>query len=196
MMAERRVGIGGGVFDPVHYGHLFLFNECIQQLKLDKVLLVPTFKAVHKEQEGLAQYEHRREMINIACESNDKFELSEIEKESGGPSYTIDTIRTLKANNPGVIWYFIVGLDNLEKMEDWHKPDEIIKESKVIVGTRPVESVAVNARFKDKVDFIDIPRLEISSTDIRERIRSGRSIRYLVPSEIENYITEHGLYAR
>ncbi len=194
MIAERRVGIGGGVFDPVHYGHLFLFNECIQQLKLDKVLLAPTFRAVHKEHEGLAQYEHRREMIKLVCESNDRFELSEIEKETGGPSYTIDTIRTLKARIPGVSWYFIVGLDNLEKMEDWHEPDEIVKEARVIVGTRPVESVSVNARFKDRVDFIDIPRLEISSTDIRERVRSGRSIRYLVPREIERYIAEHGLY--
>ncbi len=194
MMSGQRLGIGGGVFDPIHNGHLFLFNECAEQLKLDKVLLIPTFKAVHKEQEGLVPYELRCEMVRLACEANDKFELCEIEKETGGLSYTIDTIRTLKSRTPEAEWFFLVGLDNLEKMEDWHKPDEIVKEVRVVVGTRPVGSVSVNARFKDKVDFIDMPRLEISSTDIRERIRAGRGIRYLVPREIEQYIIEHKLY--
>ncbi len=195
-MTSLKIGIGGGVFDPVHIGHLFLFNECADRLGLHKVLLIPTFEAVHKVGEGMADYEHRRTMVELASRCNPLLQLSEIEKETGGPSYTIQTIHALKALQPGCDWYFIVGLDNLEKMEDWYRPDEIVDEVTVIVGSRPVGGVSSKQRFENRVMFLDIPKLDISSTDIRNRIKTGRSIKYLVPQEVEEYIHENRLYVK
>jgi nicotinate-nucleotide adenylyltransferase len=193
-MSSLRIGIGGGVFDPIHTGHLFLFDEAANRLGLDSVLLIPTFKAVHKASGQITQYEHRREMVKLACEQNPLFRLCEIERETGGPSYTIRTIRALKAAQPEADWYFIVGLDNLGKMEDWYQPDEIIEEVVVVVGSRPTDSVSSDSRFGERVLFLDIPELDISSTDIRARVRAGQSIKYLVPREIEDYIRRNHLY--
>jgi len=195
-MSREKIGIGGGVFDPVHFGHLFLFNECADRLSLQRVMLIPTYRAVHKITDGITEYRHRREMVRIVCDGNEKFELCEVEKELGGPSYTLDTIRTLKDEEPDADWYFIVGLDNLEKMEEWHKPDEIFEEAHIVVGSRPLDAEPVDPKFRDRVIQLDMPELDISSTDIRERCRSGRSIKYLVPPEIEEYIMLNKLYAK
>jgi len=195
-MNVMRIGIGGGVFDPIHTGHLFLFNECVDRLALTKVLLTPTYKAVHKISDAISAYADRREMVRIVCENDEKFELCEVEKEAGGPSYTLDTIRTLKKLYPDAEWFLIVGLDNLEKMEDWHQPDQIFEEANIVVGSRPVDSAPVDAKYRDRVIWLEMPKLDISSTDIRERLRSGRSIRYLVPPEIEDYILTHKLYVK
>ncbi|MCK4656600.1 MAG: nicotinate-nucleotide adenylyltransferase [candidate division Zixibacteria bacterium] len=195
-MSSAKIGIGGGVFDPIHVGHLFLFSECANRLGLDKILLIPTFKAVHKASDEMTEYKHRREMVRLACERNTLFLLSEIEKEQGGPSYTIQTIRALKAEKPAAEWFFIVGLDNLGKMADWYHPDEILKEVTVVVGSRPVDTVSSDPKFKDQVIFLDIPQLDISSTEIRARVRKGQSIKYLVPREIEEYVSEKKLYLK
>ena len=195
-MTSAKIGIGGGVFDPIHVGHLFLFSECANRLGIDRILLIPTFKAVHKISGEMTEYEHRREMVRLACDQNPLFQLSEIEKEQGGPSYTIQTIRALKAEKPASKWFFIVGLDNLGKMEEWYHPDEIVKEATVVVGSRPVDTVSSDPKFRDQVTFLDIPKLDISSTEIRARVREGRSIKYLVPREIEEYINENRLYLK
>lgn len=193
-MTPAKIGIGGGVFDPIHVGHLLLFNECANRLDLDRVLLIPTYKAVHKVSDQMTDYRHRLEMVRLACRHNPRFEPSEIEKETGGPSYTIDTIRALKEKYSGAEMFFIVGLDNLEKMEDWYHPERIVKEATVVVGSRPVTSNVSASKFKDDVTFIDIPMLDISSTDIRERVKAGRSIKYLVTQEVEEYIVTNRLY--
>jgi nicotinate-nucleotide adenylyltransferase len=193
-MTPTKIGIGGGVFDPIHVGHLFLFNECANRLALDRVLLIPTYKAVHKVSDQMTDYRHRHEMVRLACKYNPRFEPSEIEKETGGPSYTIDTIRALKEKHSGAEMFFIVGLDNLEKMEDWYHPEQIVKEATVVVGSRPVDSNVSGSKFKDDVTFLDIPMLDISSTDIRERVKAGRSIKYLVTQEVEEYIVTNRLY--
>lgn len=194
-MMPVRIGIGGGVFDPIHIGHLFLFNECADRIGLDRVLLIPAFRAVHKDSDAVTGYEHRREMVRLACKSNPIFHLSEIEREAGGPSYTIQTIRALKTEEPDADWYFIVGLDNLEKMEDWYRPDEIVEEVTVVVGSRPVESVPQKSRLMERVVILDIPKLDISSTDIRARITAKRSIKYLVSTDVEEYIRSNNLYS-
>jgi nicotinate-nucleotide adenylyltransferase len=193
-MTVERIGIGGGIFDPVHYGHLLLFNECAEQLDLRKVLLIPAYSAVHKMQAAISGYVHRRSMVEIVCDGNERFELCEIEREFGGPSYTINTVRALKDRYSDAEFYFLVGLDNLEKMENWHRPDEILDEVNVVVGSRPVENLSHSSSYSGRVSFIDIPLLEISSTHIRERVKRGRSIKYLVPEQIERYIHDHGLY--
>ena len=195
-MTTRRIGIGGGVFDPIHIGHLFLFNECADRLDLEKILLIPTYIAVHKPSERMSEYDCRREMVKLVCERNDRFELCEIEKKAGGLSYTIETIRALKKVKPDAEFYFIVGLDNLEKMEDWYHPDEILSEATVVVGSRPVESISSNPKYADRIKYLDIPKLEISSTDIRARVKAGRSIKYLVPPDVERYIIEKKLYTK
>jgi nicotinate-nucleotide adenylyltransferase len=193
-MTAERIGIGGGIFDPVHYGHLLLFNECAEQLDLSRVLLIPAYSAVHKMQSAISDYVYRRSMVEIVSEGNERFELCEIEREFGGPSYTIDTVRALKDRYSHAEFFFLVGLDNLEKMENWHKPDDILDEVNVVVGSRPVESLSQSPLYSGRVSFIEIPLLEISSTHIRERVRHGRSIKYLVPEQIERYIRDHGLY--
>ena len=193
-MHGLKIGLGGGVFDPVHFGHLFLFNECANKLTLDKVLIIPTYSAVHKERSVISEYHHRREMIDIACRGNEIFDVCDIEKELGGDSYSIQTIHTLKERFPGNEWYFLMGMDNLRKMEEWYHPEEIVKETTVVIGSRPIDTQAGQASFYDAVEFVDMPRLEISSTDIRRRVASGESIRYLVPRAVEDYILRNGLY--
>jgi len=193
-MRGLKIGLGGGVFDPVHFGHLFLFNECAHKLALDKVLIIPTYSAVHKDTGGITEYHYRREMVDIVCQTNEQFEVSDIEKELGGDSYSIHTIRALKEKYPGNDWYFLAGMDNLRKMEEWYHPEEIVKETTVVIGSRPVEDWPGRASFYDTVRFVDMPQLEISSTDIRRRVASGESIRYLVPRAVEEYIIENGLY--
>lgn len=190
----RKVGIGGGVFDPIHNGHLFLFSECADRLNLDEVLVIPAFNTVHKAVSNVSDYDHRREMTRLACIENKRFKLCEIEKDLGGPSYTLGTLRALKNEMPDTELYFLVGMDNLEKIETWYHPEEIVEEATVVVGSRPVNTVGSSPVFKDKVRFLDMPLMQISSTDIRDRVKDGRPIRYLVPKTVEDYIYENGLY--
>ncbi len=192
-MTRRRIGIGGGVFDPIHIGHLVLFNECADLLNLDTVYLIPTYRAVHKGSEEIAPYEHRRNMVALACERDGRFVLNEIERELGGDSYTIETLDALKAKESAE-WFYIIGMDNLKKMEEWYQPERIISEVTVVVGSRPGSDAASPGRFADSVRFLKTPQIDISSTDIRNRARSGKSIRYLVPDYIEDYIVKHRLY--
>lgn len=195
-MRGLKIGLGGGVFDPIHFGHLLLFNECAHQLSLDKVFVIPAYSAVHKERSGISNYEHRRKMTDIACRSNDRFELCEIEKELAGPSYSIETIRALKERYPGNDWFFLVGMDNLDKMKEWYRPEEIVEETTVVIGSRLVEGDQEKSSFleTDRVLFVNMPLLEISSTDIRRRVASGDPIKYLVPEAVEHYIMEKRLY--
>jgi nicotinate-nucleotide adenylyltransferase len=193
-MNEHRIKLGfiGGLFDPIHLGHLSLCIQAHMQLGLDKVLFIPSFHPPHKVQ--TTSYEHRMNMVKQAILDFNGFEISDIESEIKGPSYTVKTIRKLIDLYPGSEIFFIIGEDNITSMEEWYKPEEIFKYSKVVMGNRPGETPKSNARFNDMLVRISIPPMNISSTEIRKAVHENRSIDNLVPDVVSEYIAREGLY--
>jgi len=186
------IGILGGTFNPIHIGHLILAEEALSKLKLDKVILIPTYLPPHKDVEGKIKPKDRLKMVELAVEDNPAFECSSLEIDSRKMSYSIDTLKSLK-NKYGEDnqLYMITGSDLLKDLFSWKDVNEIFKMSKFIVANRPgypVEDVP------DGVETVVITPIEVSSEDIRRRLKEGRSIRYLVPEKVRQYIIARGLY--
>lgn len=192
----RRVGLFGGSFNPPHLAHLIVAETVREQGELDAVLWMPGRLPPHKlDAEHLAEPAHRLAMTRLAAADHPGFEVSELEMRREGPSYTVETLRHLQEERPDVAYHLVIGGDSLRGLPDWHRPEEIVERVPIIVYRRPgAEPTEVAARFAGRVQFVDAPLLELSSTSIRERIRHGRSIRYLVPEAVRTYIEEHGLY--
>ena len=194
-----RIGILGGVFNPIHYGHLVIAGEAKDKLNLDKVIFVPTGKAPHKKVKG-ATPEERYQMVSLAIKGNSSFEVSPIEIEksklASRPTFTLETIREfMKIYNKSKI-YFIVGLDEMLKISTWKEPKKLLELCKFVVVTRPgYESSKLDKRIASKVMMLQVPGLEISASDIRKRIKTGRPIRYLLPPSVEEYIRKKRLYS-
>ena len=194
-----RIGILGGVFNPIHYGHLVIAGEAKDKLNLDKVIFVPTGKAPHKKVKG-ATPEERYQMVSLAIKGNSSFQVSpmEIEKSklASRPTFTLETIREfMKIYNKARI-YFIVGLDEMLKISTWKEPKKLLELCKFVVVTRPgYESSKLDKRIASKVMMLQVPGLEISASDIRKRIKTGRPIRYLLPPSVEEYIRKKRLYS-
>src|SRR6188768_3951769 len=176
-----RMGVMGGTFDPIHYGHLVTAEEALVQFSLDSVVFVPTGAPWMKEGRDVSAPEDRYLMTVIATASNPRFAVSRIEIDRDGPTYTVDTLRTLAAENPDAELYFITGADAMLEILDWKDPEEVLSTAHFIAATRPGYDLA---RFEAagpardaSVSMMTIPALAISSTDIRERIRDGRPIR-------------------
>jgi nicotinate-nucleotide adenylyltransferase len=189
-----KLGILGGTFNPPHIGHLIVAESVRDQLKLDKILFVPSYSPPHKLYSQVALPTQRYEMVEIALEKNRNFSVSDIEIAREGKSYTIDTINTLIGIYPGSQLFLIIGLDNLMDFSDWKSPNDIISKVELVVMNRPGYDVDVKNEFKRYATIVKVPSIDISSSDIRRRIKMGRSIRYLVPFEIEQYIFKKGLY--
>mgnify|MGYP001585868154 CR=1 FL=1 len=187
-----RIGILGGTFNPIHIGHLILAEEACFKLKLDKLIFVPTFIPPHKDAAAGASPQDRLRMILAAIEDNPNFEASSFEIDSRKKSYSIDTLREFKRVYGGdAQLYFITGSDSLKDLFSWKDVNEIFKISKFIVANRagyPFEAVP------KEVETVVITPIEISSEDIRKRLSENRSIRYLVPEKVREYIIEHNLY--
>jgi nicotinate-nucleotide adenylyltransferase len=189
----------GGTFDPIHHGHLLTAEEAAVQFGLDEVVFVPTGQPWMKEERDVSSPEHRYLMTVIATASNPRFFVSRLEVDREGPTYTVDTLRELKEQRGGdVDLFFVTGADAVLEIFQWKDPDEILELAHFIAATRPGYDLA---RFEAEepsrhrnVSVMNIPALAISSTDIRERVREGRPIRYLVPEGVENYIEKAGLY--
>ncbi len=196
----QRLGIMGGTFDPIHYGHLLMAEEARQAFALDEVVFVPNGRPAHKKAYLVSSPEDRYAMTLLATGSNPCFSASRMEIERSGLSYTIDTLREFRKLYPGLdALYFITGADAVLEILTWHEYDKLVRECQFIAVTRPgfvLERLPeiVDAAFLDRVHFLPIPRLEISSTDIRKRVREGRSIKYLSPEPVEAYVQQHGLY--
>ena len=194
-----RIGILGGVFNPIHYGHLVIAGEAKDKLNLDKVIFVPTGKAPHKKVKG-ATPEERYQMVSLAIKGNSSFEVSPIEIEksklASRPTFTLETIREfIKIYNKAEI-YFIVGLDEMLKISTWKEPKKLLELCKFVVVTRPgYESSKLDKRIASKVMMLQVPGLEISASDIRKRIKTGRPIKYLLPPSVEEYIRKKRLYS-
>lgn len=196
----QRLGIMGGTFDPIHYGHLLMAEEARQAFALDEVVFVPNGRPAHKKAYLVSSPEDRYAMTLLATGSNPCFSASRIEIERPGLSYTIDTLREFRRMYPELdALYFITGADAVLEILTWHEYDKLVQECRFIAVTRPgfvLERLAeiVDAAFLDRVHFLPIPHLEISSTDIRRRVREGRSIKYLTPEPVEAYVEQQSLY--
>jgi len=196
-----RVGILGGTFNPPHIGHMVCAQEAYEQLGLDRVLLLPVHTPPHKarvaEDPGP---EHRLGLVRAAVEDDERFEASALEVARPGPSYTVDTLRELHEASPGDELIFIVGGDMARSLPSWREPDEILRLATLAAAERDEVARADIAETLRPlqggrpVEFIDMPRIGISSTLIRRRVTEGRSIRYLCPERVVSYIEQHGLY--
>ena len=186
------IGILGGTFNPIHIGHLILAEEALSKLKLDKVILIPTYLPPHKDVEGKIKPKDRLKMVELAVEDNPLFECSSLEIDSRKTSYSIDTLKEFKKKfGEDNQLYMITGSDLLKDLFSWKDVNEIFKMSKFIVANHPgypVEDVP------DGVETVVITPIEVSSEDIRRRLKEGRSIRYLVPEKVRQYIISKGLY--
>ena len=192
----RRLGVMGGTFDPIHYGHLVTAEEALAQFELEGVLFVPTGLPWMKEHEVVSPAEDRYLMTVIATASNPLFRVSRIEVEREGPTYTVETLRALKAEEDADL-YFITGADAILEIVQWKDRSDLFDLAHFIAATRPGYDMAgfeVPGEMSDAVTEMNIPALAISSTDIRDRVKAGRPIRYLVPEGVKSYIEKAGLY--
>jgi nicotinate-nucleotide adenylyltransferase len=192
-----RIGIFGGTFNPPHYGHLIVAEFIREEVGLDKIIFIPCSIPPHKQNNEylsqIASPEHRFEMVKLAITGNKFFEVSDIEINRGGVSYTIDTVNYFVSNFPEEKFYLLIGADQFAEFHTWRKPDEIVQKVNLIVFNRP-GFVIPKTEFSKFATFITIPNIEISASTIRKRIRHGKSIKYLVPSAVEEYILANKLY--
>lgn len=200
---SRRVGILGGTFNPPHVAHLVCAQEALSQLELDVVLLVPAAVPPHKEVEDDPGVELRWELCRAAAEDADGVDASRIELERPGPSFTVDTLRELNAREPEQELTLIVGGDMALDLPRWRDPEGMLELARLGVAERAEasrERIASRlarlrgGRDPDRVVFFDMPRLDVSSSDVRRRVRERRPIRFLVPDAVREAIEEHGLY--
>jgi len=217
----QRLGIIGGTFNPIHYGHLAAAEEVRDRLKLDRILFIPSFLPPHKQEEDMPSAVQRLEMVRLAVSGNNHFKVSDIEVKRGGKSYTIDTIEALLLQHPGTELYFITGLDSFLDIQTWKDWERLLTLCFFVVLSRPGYSFADLARIvfmKDsapdlaaldrqetaqvtmksdnlKIYLERISLYDISSTDIRTRLRQARTIKYHLPEAVEHYIIENKLYA-
>jgi nicotinate-nucleotide adenylyltransferase len=195
-----KVGLLGGTFNPPHLAHLVCAAEAHEQLGLDVVVLVPTAVPPHKEAPEDPGAEHRAAMCELAVRGDERLRVSRVELERGGPSYTVDTLRTLHERDPEHELTFIVGGDMAHSLPTWREPEGILRLARVGVAERAeVRRADIAERLAglegaDRVAFFDMPRIDISSSEVRRRAAAGRCIRYLVPDAVAHYVTERGLY--
>lgn len=196
MDAVRRVGLFGGSFNPPHVAHLAVAEAARDQVGLDRVLWVPAATAPHKQGRPITEAHHRLAMTRLAVAGNAAFEVSPVEIERGGVSYTVDTVRAVQAEHPETELYLILGGDSLAQFASWREPEEILRRASLIVYPRPGADLAgVDPSVMARATVLDRPLLDPSSTTLRRLLRAERSVRYLVPDAVLAYIAEHGLYS-
>lgn len=189
-----RIGIMGGTFNPIHYGHLLAAQEAWQRFELDKVIFVPSAQPPHKQKPDVCA-KHRYKMIQMAINNNEHFIISDIEITRKGMSYSEDTIRAFKEiYGDENRLYFIIGADAIAELNTWKNVENLPSLCQFIAVNRPGYQLSIEKRWLSCTHLLEIPEVNISSTQIRQRIKEGKSIRYLIPQEVERYIEEHSLY--
>ncbi len=200
---NKKIGIMGGSFNPIHYGHLLLAETAYEEYDLDKVLVMPTKSPNYKNTNNIVKDNDRVNMVELAIKSNDHLELSNLEFLRGGNTYTIDTINILRQDNPNIDYYFIMGADSLFHFESWREPRNILDQVTILAAGRYNKSsddidsqidYLINKYKTGDIRFLNSPHLDISSYSIRKRISDKSSIKYLVPEEVEEYIYNNKLY--
>jgi nicotinate-nucleotide adenylyltransferase len=198
-----RLGVSGGTFDPIHYGHLILAEGIREEFKLDKVLFIPAGTPPHKKDSRVTPAEDRYSMVSLAISSNACFQASRMEIEREGYTYTIDTLKHLqRIYGEGTEIFFIIGADVVFDLLTWRDFEEVFRMCRFVAAVRPgfakerfLERITyLKTRYKAEIHVADIPLIDISSTRIRERLAAGQSVRYLVPEEVERYIKDNRLY--
>ena len=196
-----RIGLLGGTFNPPHLGHLVCAQEAHEQLGLDRVVFVPVNAPPHKTVEADPGVEHRVALCREAVEGDARFEVSRIEADVPGPSFTVDTLRRLHDRQPEDHLTFILGGDQAREIPAWREPEAILALATLGVAEREnvrraeiAGCVSSVAGAKDRMTFFDMPRIDLSSSLIRRRVAEGRSVRYLVPDRVADYIEREGLY--
>jgi nicotinate-nucleotide adenylyltransferase len=200
-MNHKKIGIMGGTFDPIHIGHLVVANEVLNTYNLDKIIFVPAGKPPHKKG-PYANCLHRYLMTNMATVSNEKFEVSDIEIKREGKSYTLETLEELMNRQENAELFFITGADAITELPNWHEPEKLLKLCKFIAVMRPgYDREYLEGKieeFKEKynccIEILQAPMLQISSTDIRKRIKNNKVVKYLLPESVERYILKNNLY--
>jgi nicotinate-nucleotide adenylyltransferase len=197
-----RLGIIGGTFDPIHLGHLLAAEEARVALRLDQVLFAPAGDPPHKQNNSILSVAHRLAMVRLAIADNPAFVISTVDVDRPGPHYTVDMVQLLREQ-----WgtgaddtSFIMGADSLAQLLTWSQPDRLIELCRLAVVARPgyradlAELEATLPSVGHRLDWVEMPVLGISSSDLQRRVREGRSIRYQVPAAVAGYVAKHGLY--
>jgi len=188
-----KIGLLGGTFDPIHVGHLIIAEWIRESWGLKKIIFVPAALPPHKKNVKMTDKKDRLEMVKLSIRDNPKFEISDIEINEENVSFTVDTLKEFSKGDDEI--YFIIGGDSLKEFPTWKDPDEIIRLSNIVVARRPNhEDNGKKIIYSDKVIFSDSPEISISSTQIRERVKEGKSIKYLVHPAVEEYILKKGFY--
>lgn len=198
----KRKGIFGGTFDPIHNGHLHIAYEALYKLGLDKVIFIPSGNPPHKTDKIVTDAQLRFTLVKETIENEKKFEVSDYEIKKKNLSYTYETLKFFNSLQPETEWYFITGVDCLMQIDTWKNVHQILNQCKFVVFNRPgyrkqdIENQKrkIEEKYDKKIIFLDIPILEISSTQIREKIKKGESIRYLIPEKVNYLLNEMELY--
>ncbi|KAA1399991.1 nicotinate-nucleotide adenylyltransferase [Aeromicrobium ginsengisoli] len=196
---RRRIGIMGGTFDPIHHGHLVAASEVQSWFDLDEVIFVPTGEPWQKADREVSPAEHRYLMTVIATAANPRFEVSRVDIDRSGLTYTIDTLRELTALHPDADLYFITGADAMAALLTWQDHEELFELAHFVGCTRPgheLTDVTLEGLPRDRITLVEIPALTISSTDCRHRVARGEPVWYLVPDGVVQYIGKHELYSK
>jgi nicotinate-nucleotide adenylyltransferase len=196
-----KIGILGGTFDPPHIGHLILASEALDQLSLGQVLWVLTPYPPHKTQHKITTLSHRQRMVELAIEGNPGFTLSRVDIDRPSPHFAVDTMKLLRKQAPDVEYHYLMGLDSLNDLTAWHTPVEFVRScDQVVVMLRNGESIDIPRlaakipHLEAKLTFLRTPVMDISGSDIRSRVASGKPFQYFVPEKVFRYIHENHLY--
>lgn len=203
-MSERkkRVGIMGGTFNPIHIGHLIIAEAAYEAYDLDEVLFVPSGVSYMKDQSEILDAKKRVHMTGLAIEDNPHFALSTIEIDRDGNSYSYETLETLRKQNPNTEYFFLVGSDTLFALETWKHPEILLPSCTILVAVRngvPMEKMQEHAKYLEEkfggsIQLLTTPNIEISATDIRNRIATNRNVKYFVPDSVLQFIEKNSLY--
>lgn len=198
---SQKIGIMGGTFDPIHYGHLLIAQSAAEEFALDQVLFLPTGRSPHKSEKDVTEPQIRCEMVRIALEDNPKFELSMLEAKNTEVNYTYASLQKLKQIYPKAQLYFIMGEDSLDDFPTWKKPEEICRLSTVLVAVRNDKGFGISDKiaeiaqmYQADMHMLHAPNFSVSSHDIRQRIHENKSVRYMLPDKVTEYIVQHDLY--
>ena len=201
----QRIALFGGSFDPIHLGHLIIARSVAEQLEIDQVIFLPSATPPHKAADDLLAAEHRCEMVKLAIAEEPIFALSDFDLAREGPSYTIETVAHFRQEfGPATVLHWIIGADSLPELPTWYRAGDLVESCHVVTAARPgwerIDFDALRPQFSEeqiatlRANMVETPRIDISATDIRRRVRADKSIRYLVPESVRQYILEHGLY--
>lgn len=199
---SSKIGILGGTFNPIHNGHLIIAQNALEWCDLDKVLIMPSGVSYLKDPSKIVSTSHRINMVSLAISSNNCFELSTIETDRSGNSYTYETLEQLKATDSDSEFFFIIGADTLYSIEYWKNPERIFSNCTIICAIRDNYTIEdlykkineLEEKFTARIILMTIPEVNISSSEIRDFIKSGKSAKYYMPDEVLEYISDNCLY--